>query len=74
MPKVKRAFTAAIPLDVEKAFDSVWHDGLRYKMYAAGLPVQTTRILSSFLTDKDGSRGDGGMHPPPTGLPKKNFK
>lgn len=44
--------TAAVSLDVEKAFDSVWHDGLRYKLSNIGLPVKLVRLLSSFLTDR----------------------
>lgn len=44
--------TAAISLDVEKAFDSVWHNGLRYKLSELGLPGRLLRLLSSFLTDR----------------------
>ena len=36
-------------LDVEKAFDSVWHNGLRYKIYQLDLPTKMTRWLSDFL-------------------------
>ena len=32
-------------LDVEKAFDNVWHNGLRYKIYQLDLP---TKLQSSF--------------------------
>jgi len=44
--------TTAISLDVEKAFDSVWHDGLRYKLHSAGVPDPLLRLLSSFLVDR----------------------
>ena len=44
--------TAAIMLDVEKAFDSVWHDGLKYKLAHIDLPIKIIRILSSFLDDR----------------------
>ena len=44
--------TAAVSLDVEKAFDSVWHDGLRRKLSLIGLPVTLVRLLSSFLTER----------------------
>ena len=30
-------------LDVEKAFDNVWHNGLRYKIYQLDLPTKMTR-------------------------------
>ena len=36
-------------LDVEKAFDNVWHNGLRYKIYQLGLPTKLCRWLSDFL-------------------------
>jgi len=32
--------TTVVSLDVEKAFDSVWHDGLRYKLSELRLPVK----------------------------------
>lgn len=47
-----RWMTAAVSLDVEKAFDTVWHDGLKYKLSNIGLPVKLVRLLSSFLTDR----------------------
>ena len=40
-------------IDVEKAFDSVWHDGLRYKlMNGLSLPRKMARLISSFLSDR----------------------
>ena len=36
-------------LDVEKAFDNVWHNGLRYKIFQLDLPTKMTRWLSDFL-------------------------
>ena len=36
-------------LDVEKAFDNVWHNGLRYKIFQLGLPTKMTHWLSDFL-------------------------
>ena len=37
----------AIFIDVEKAFDSVWHDGLRYKLMNGSLPRKMIRLISS---------------------------
>ena len=37
-------------LDVEKAFDNVWHNGLRYKIFQLDLPTKMTRWLSDFLS------------------------
>ena len=39
-------------LDVEKAFDNVWHNGLRYKIYQLGLPTNLCRWLSDFLVGR----------------------
>ena len=36
-------------LDVEKAFDSVWHNELRYTIYQFDLPTKLCRWLSDFL-------------------------
>ena len=36
-------------LDVEKAFDNAWHNGLRYKIFMLDLPTKMTRWLSDFL-------------------------
>ena len=36
-------------LDVEKAFDNVWHNGRRYKIFMLDLPTKMTRWLSDFL-------------------------
>ena len=36
-------------LDVGKAFDNVWHNGLRYKIFMLDLPTKMTRWLSDFL-------------------------
>ena len=40
---------AAAFLDVEKAFDNVWHNGLRLKIFQLDLPTKMTRWLSDFL-------------------------
>ena len=38
--------------DVEKAFDSVWHNELRYKIYQLRLPTKLCRLLSDFIVGK----------------------
>ena len=35
-------------LDVEKAFDNVWHNGLRYKVFMLDIPTKMTCWLSDF--------------------------
>ena len=39
-------------LDVKKAFDNVWHNGLRYKIFQLDLPTKMTRWLSDFLVGR----------------------
>ena len=36
-------------LDVEKAFDNVWHNGFRFKIFQLDFPTKITRWLSHFL-------------------------
>ena len=42
----------AVFLDVEKAFDNVWHNGLRHKICQLGLPTKLCRWLSDFLVGR----------------------
>ena len=42
----------AVCLDVEKAFDNVWYNGLRYKIFMLDLPTKMTLWLSDFLVDR----------------------
>lgn len=44
--------TALITLDVEKAFDSVWHDALLHKLNQHKFPAYLVKLISSFLTDR----------------------
>ena len=39
-------------LDVGKAFDNVWHNGLRFKIFQLNLPTKMTRWLSDFLVGR----------------------
>ena len=39
-------------LDVEKAFDNVWHNGLRYKIFMLDLPTKMTCWFSDFLVGR----------------------
>jgi len=47
----KKRHAAMILLDLQKAFDSVWHQGLLYKLYLIGVPDNIIKILRSYLTD-----------------------
>ena len=39
-------------LDVEKAFNNVWYNGLRYKIYQLHLPTKLCRWLFDFLVGR----------------------
>lgn len=44
--------TAIAYLDVAKAFDKVWHDGLIHKLSVAGIPTNLIKIIRSFLQNR----------------------
>lgn len=44
--------TGVIMLDVEKAFDRVWHKGLIYKMIMLNFPHYITTIVNAFLHNR----------------------
>ena len=44
--------SSAIFMDVEKAFDKIWHEGLIYSMILAKIPPQFIRFTHSSLTDR----------------------
>lgn len=41
--------TLMVTLDIEKAFDSVWHDGLIHKLITYNIPTHIVKIIKSFL-------------------------
>ena len=45
-------YTTAVSLDVEKAFDSAWHEAILFKLDATGVDKSITRIVNSFFTDR----------------------
>ena len=48
----RRKYAVADFLDVEKDFDNVWHNGLRYKIFMLDLPTKMTCWLSDFLVGR----------------------
>lgn len=45
--------TLAVSLDVEKAFDTVWHEGIIYKIYKKyGFGAQLSRMIYNYLIDR----------------------
>ena len=60
-------------LDVEKAFDSVWHNGLRYKIYQLDLPTKLCRWLSDLVGTVIQVKIEGFLFPkvyPKAGVPQ----
>lgn len=54
---VSRQYTRKIPtimvfLDIEKAFDRVWHDGLVHKLLIAGVNPKLIKIIKSYLSNR----------------------
>ena len=39
-------------LDISKAFDKVWHDGLIFKLKRNGITCDLLRLIESFLSDR----------------------
>ena len=50
--KSERKSTGVVLLDIEKAFDSVWHDGLIYKLNMFGFPIYLQKLIQSFLSER----------------------
>ena len=44
--------TGLISFDIEKAFDSVWHQGLISKIIKYDFPLYITKIISSFISNR----------------------
>lgn len=66
--------TALVMLDLAKAFDTVWHDGIIHKMLVEKYPPYLIKIIQSFLTDRQSfvaineSRSDNYLIP--AGVPQ----
>lgn len=48
----KKRSTAAVFLDIQKAFDTVWHDGLFYKLIQLGIPKYLIKFIKSYLAER----------------------
>ena len=61
-------------LDIEKAFDCVWHDALLFKLCKTKYPVYLIKLIKSFLTNREAfvSVGDENSSPYliPAGVPQ----
>ena len=50
--KNRKRYAAAIFLDIEKAFDKIWHNGLIHKLHNINTPPTLTRYINSFIKDR----------------------
>lgn len=50
--KANHKSTGLILLDIEKTFDTVWHDGLLHKLDNFGIPISLVSLIGSFLEDR----------------------
>ena len=48
----KREMTVAVMIDLEKAYDSVWRDGLLFKLYEKGIQGKMWFWLRDFLSER----------------------
>jgi hypothetical protein len=70
----ERSSMGIVMLDVEKAFDRVWHDGLLFKMIKLNFPQHLIRMTNSFLKNRSfhvdvrGKKSE--IHPIPFGVPQ----
>jgi hypothetical protein len=49
----KNMSTAAVFLDIEKAFDTTWHLGLLYKLSKLQFSTNLIKLISSFLSQRN---------------------
>lgn len=47
-----RKCTVAVSLDVEKAFDKAYHDGILFKLIRIGFPPKIVKLIKSFFCDR----------------------
>jgi exonuclease III len=66
--------TAMTLLDIEKAFDSVWHEALLHKILSYEFPIYLIKIIKSFLNNRRSyvsiGKGSSSFFPVPAGTPQ----
>lgn len=72
--KRNRRSTGLILLDIEKAFDTVWHNGLLYKLLSANTPKYLCKIVAEYLENREFivvvNNSPSDPKPIPAGLPQ----
>lgn len=67
--KKRKISTGMVLIDIEKAFDSVWHDGLIYKLEKINTPIHLIKLLTSFLRNRTFIVSVRGKESTPRGIP-----
>ncbi|KAJ8710242.1 hypothetical protein PYW07_009608 [Mythimna separata] len=49
---IRKEYGVAVFLDMEKAFDRVWHDGLVYKLATSDTPRRVVKVVQAFLSHR----------------------
>lgn len=50
--KFQRRSTGVVLLDFEKAYDTVWHNGLIFKLNQFNFPIYLCKLIKSFVTNR----------------------
>lgn len=50
--KIKIRFTGLVLMNIEKAFDTIWYNGLIFKLFKFKFPIYLIKIIKSFLADR----------------------
>lgn len=67
--KKHRKSTGMFLIDMEKAFDTVWHNGLLYKLSKFGAPIYLIKLIASFLRDRNFVVDVNGTKSTPKAMP-----
>lgn len=74
LAKASKESTGLLTLDIEKAFDSIWHDGLVHKMFKLDFPPTLIKMTHSFLRNRmffvQHSKVKSLTHEIPAGVPQ----
>ena len=54
--------TRAVFLDISKAFDKVWHEGLLFKLKLNGISGNLLKVITDFLYQRKKRVGLNGQH------------
>lgn len=69
-----RTSTGMVLLDTEKAFDTVWHNGLIFKMIHLNFPAYLIQLCASFLSNRTFqlrlNKSVSEVYPIPAGVPQ----